>query len=162
VERNGYNGAQWQKVLSHTGGRELITVLDISDMQTTNTTSDGVSSPQRQSHVPCFWEHGEPRNPDQVGAELYAWWSTTLISHNCSYRTLSLHQTKHSYDEKVVVAKGTTDPAHAIRQIDVHRIPLNEVYNRFSTSPTQGLETAAVQRAAKSSLQSPSRCSASP
>jgi sodium/potassium-transporting ATPase subunit alpha len=26
----------------------------------------------------------------------------------------------------------------------VHRIPLNEVYNRFATSPTQGLETAAV------------------
>jgi sodium/potassium-transporting ATPase subunit alpha len=36
--------------------------------------------------------------------------------------------------------------ADAVRQIDVHRIPLEEVYTRFSTSPTVGLEAAAIQR----------------
>jgi sodium/potassium-transporting ATPase subunit alpha len=38
------------------------------------------------------------------------------------------------------------DKADAIRQIDVHTIPVDLVYQRFSTSPTQGLETPAVAR----------------
>jgi sodium/potassium-transporting ATPase subunit alpha len=44
---------------------------------------------------------------------------------------------------------GKADPASVIRQIDVHLLPTNEVFTRFSTSPTVGLETAAVQRRAR-------------
>jgi sodium/potassium-transporting ATPase subunit alpha len=66
----------------------------------------------------------------------------------CSYRTLSLHQTKHDYDDKKTSSK-VADPAAAIRDIDVHKLPLTDVFNRFSTSPTQGLEDTAVQRRAE-------------
>jgi sodium/potassium-transporting ATPase subunit alpha len=38
------------------------------------------------------------------------------------------------------------DPAFAIRQIDVHLITPEAVFTRFSTSPSLGLETAAVER----------------
>jgi len=79
--------------------------------------------------------------------------STRLWQHvsycTSSYRTLSLHQTKHEHDEHILAVKAPTDPAAAIRQIDIHKIPVNEVYTRFSTSPTQGLESAAVLRSAK-------------
>ena len=54
------------------------------------------------------------------------------------YRTLSIH-----VEEKI---KSTPDKAEAIRQIDVHTIPADLVYQRFSTSPTLGLETPAVDR----------------
>ena len=46
-------------------------------------------------------------------------------------------------EEKI---KQTPDKAEAIRQIDVHNIPVDLVYQRFSTSPTLGLETPAVNR----------------
>ena len=46
-------------------------------------------------------------------------------------------------EEKI---KQTPDKAEAIRQIDVHNIPVDLVYQRFSTSPTLGLETPAVDR----------------
>jgi sodium/potassium-transporting ATPase subunit alpha len=75
-----------------------------------------------------------------------------LHSHNqlaSSYRTLSLHQTKHDHDEKQPQSKGKVDPATAIRDIDVHKISVNDVYTRFSTSPTRGLEDGAVQRLSK-------------
>lgn len=50
--------------------------------------------------------------------------------------------------QKQTVAK-TADPASAIRQIDVHRLPVEEVYTRYSTSPVVGLDTDAVHRRAK-------------
>ena len=43
-------------------------------------------------------------------------------------------------------SKTTPDKADAIRQIDVHTIPVDLVYQRFSTSPTIGLESPAVAR----------------
>lgn len=42
-----------------------------------------------------------------------------------------------------------TNPAGAIRQIDVHTIPVDDVFTRYSTSPTVGLESAAVERRTK-------------
>jgi sodium/potassium-transporting ATPase subunit alpha len=66
-----------------------------------------------------------------------------------SYRTLSLHQTIHDDGQQKVAVQAASDPATAIRQIDAHKIPVNEVYTRFSTSPALGLERAAVQRLAK-------------
>jgi len=41
------------------------------------------------------------------------------------------------------------DPADVIRQIDVHTVPVDVVYQRFSTSPTLGLESPAVERLTK-------------
>ena len=54
------------------------------------------------------------------------------------YRMLSIH-----VEEK---SKTTPDKADAIRQIDVYTIPVDLVYQRFSTSPTIGLESPAVAR----------------
>ncbi|TFK84922.1 calcium ATPase transmembrane domain M-containing protein [Polyporus arcularius HHB13444] len=66
------------------------------------------------------------------------------------YRTLSIH-VDSIVDQKQKQPGGskTTDPASAIRQIDVHRLTVDEVYTRFSTSPTVGLENDAVQRRSK-------------
>ena len=63
------------------------------------------------------------------------------------YRTLSIR-----VDEKVAShgkSKKPTDPADAIAAIDTHLIPTEEVYVRYSTSPTVGLELAAVERRLK-------------
>lgn len=43
----------------------------------------------------------------------------------------------------------TADPAAALRQIDVHGLSVDEVYTRFSTSPTLGLENDAIERRSK-------------
>ncbi len=66
------------------------------------------------------------------------------------YRTLSIH-VDSIVDQKQNQSGGSklTDPASAIRQIDVHRLTVDEVYTRFSTSPTVGLENDAVQRRSK-------------
>jgi sodium/potassium-transporting ATPase subunit alpha len=45
--------------------------------------------------------------------------------------------------------KNATDPASGIREIDVHLLPKDEVFARFSSSPTLGLEAAAVDRRSK-------------
>lgn len=45
--------------------------------------------------------------------------------------------------------KTAADPASAIRQIDVHLLAPDQIYTRFSTSPTLGLEDVAVQRRSK-------------
>jgi sodium/potassium-transporting ATPase subunit alpha len=67
-----------------------------------------------------------------------------------SYRTLSIHQTKHEHDEKKPASsKGKSDPAAAVREIDAHKLSVNDVFTRFSTSPSQGLESSAVQRLSK-------------
>ena len=66
------------------------------------------------------------------------------------YRTLSIHADslqKEKGDPKK--AANAADPASAIRQIDVHRLATEEVFTRFSTSPTVGLEDSAVQRRSK-------------
>jgi len=43
-------------------------------------------------------------------------------------------------------SNATQDKVDAIRQIDVHTLPVDSVYQRFSTSPTLGLESVAVAR----------------
>ncbi|KDQ61520.1 hypothetical protein JAAARDRAFT_30968 [Jaapia argillacea MUCL 33604] len=64
------------------------------------------------------------------------------------YRTLSIHvDTIH--DEKQPANNRAADPASAIRQIDVHLLTPDDVFARFSTSPTVGLEYVAVQRRLK-------------
>ncbi|KAG8215444.1 hypothetical protein J3R82DRAFT_9058 [Butyriboletus roseoflavus] len=62
------------------------------------------------------------------------------------YRTLSVR-----VDEKDLPAKPKAggDPADAIASIDVHLISPEEVYTRYSTHPTHGLDNAAVQRKLK-------------
>lgn len=55
------------------------------------------------------------------------------------YRTLSVHVEEKS-------SKSTPDKVNAIRHIDVHTFPVDLVYQRFSTSPTLGLESPAVAR----------------
>ena len=44
------------------------------------------------------------------------------------------------------VEEQSSDRADAIRQIDVHTLPVDTVYQRYSTSPIIGLETPAVAR----------------
>jgi sodium/potassium-transporting ATPase subunit alpha len=61
-----------------------------------------------------------------------------------SYRTLSIHQTIQPENE--VGPLGVADAAAAIRGLDIHKIPVNDVFIRFSTSPSQGLEAEAIQR----------------
>lgn len=51
--------------------------------------------------------------------------------------------------QKQVGGSKATDPSSAIRQIDVHRLAVDEVYTRFSTSPIIGLESDAVHRRGK-------------
>jgi sodium/potassium-transporting ATPase subunit alpha len=45
--------------------------------------------------------------------------------------------------------RAAVDPASAIRQIDVHLLTPEQIFTRFSASPTLGLEDAAVQRRSK-------------
>ncbi|KAH9848973.1 calcium ATPase transmembrane domain M-containing protein [Lenzites betulinus] len=66
------------------------------------------------------------------------------------YRTLSLHVDSYVEGKSKPAEVQTADPASALRQIDVHQIPVQEVYARFSTSPTLGLESDAVERRSKS------------
>ncbi|KAI8985775.1 E1-E2 ATPase-domain-containing protein [Trametes punicea] len=66
------------------------------------------------------------------------------------YRTLSIHaDSLQKEKEDAKKAANSADPASAIRQIDVHRLAIEEVFTRFSTSPTVGLEDTAVQRRSK-------------
>ena len=44
------------------------------------------------------------------------------------------------------VEEEKSGKADAIRQIDVHTLPVDTVYQRFSTSPLIGLESPAVTR----------------
>ena len=59
------------------------------------------------------------------------------------YRTLSVHVEEKS-------SKATPDKVDAIRQIDVHTLSVDLVYQRFSTSPTLGLESPAIARLTQS------------
>ena len=65
------------------------------------------------------------------------------------YRTLSIHVDTMTEEKQKASAAKSADPASAIRQIDVHRISVDDVYTRFSTSPVVGLEGDAVQRRIK-------------
>lgn len=67
-----------------------------------------------------------------------------------SYRTLSIH-VNTLQDEKAVPPppENPKDPATALRQIDVHELSVDQVFTRYSTSPTVGLEAPAVQRKSK-------------
>ncbi|KAI0687707.1 calcium ATPase transmembrane domain M-containing protein [Cytidiella melzeri] len=68
------------------------------------------------------------------------------------YRTLSIH-VENTKDEKVFLSRGkkdvATDPATAIRNIDVHQLNVDEVYRRYSIAPQVGLEASSVARKAK-------------
>ncbi|KAG2140832.1 hypothetical protein BD769DRAFT_1693257 [Suillus cothurnatus] len=48
--------------------------------------------------------------------------------------------------EKQTTLKSLPDPADAIGNIDAHLLSVDEVYTRYSTHPTIGLELAAVRR----------------
>jgi sodium/potassium-transporting ATPase subunit alpha len=65
-----------------------------------------------------------------------------------SYRTLSMH-VETTEQKGAAASKRAADPASAIRQIDIHLVPKHDVFTRFSTSPTLGLETDVLQRRAK-------------
>ncbi|KIK38617.1 hypothetical protein CY34DRAFT_809174 [Suillus luteus UH-Slu-Lm8-n1] len=59
-----------------------------------------------------------------------------------AYRTLSVRA-----DEKQTTSsKSPRDPADAVSSIDVHLLSVEEVYTRYSSHPTVGLELAAVRR----------------
>ncbi|KAG1750393.1 uncharacterized protein EDB91DRAFT_686824 [Suillus paluster] len=58
-----------------------------------------------------------------------------------AYRTLSVR-----VEERQTTPKSPTDPADAIASIDVHLLSVGEVYTRYSSHPTVGLELAAVRR----------------
>lgn len=62
------------------------------------------------------------------------------------YRTLSVRVEERDLPAK---PKANADPADAIAAIDVYLIDVEDVYTRYSTHPTHGLEGAAVQRKAK-------------
>ncbi|TFK65892.1 calcium ATPase transmembrane domain M-containing protein [Pluteus cervinus] len=64
-----------------------------------------------------------------------------------NYRTLSVHQTIQP--EIGVVPPKVAEPADALRSLDIHKIPVNDIFTRYSTSPTLGLETSAVNRLSK-------------
>ncbi|KZT07880.1 calcium ATPase transmembrane domain M-containing protein [Laetiporus sulphureus 93-53] len=66
------------------------------------------------------------------------------------YRTLSIHvnATRDEKQHPPAKSKGAADPETTIRQINVHMLPVDEIYSRYSTSPTVGLDSAAVQRRA--------------
>lgn len=62
------------------------------------------------------------------------------------YRTLSIRVEEKDLPAK---PKASTDPADAIAAIDVHLITVEDVFTRYSTHPTHGLEAAAVLRKEK-------------
>lgn len=57
------------------------------------------------------------------------------------YRTLSVR-----VEENKATSKSPLDPADAIASIDAHLLSVDEVYTRYSSHPTVGLELAAVRR----------------
>ncbi|KAF8232134.1 calcium ATPase [Tricholoma matsutake] len=63
------------------------------------------------------------------------------------FRTLSLKA--ETLEAKTAPAKRNVDPHSLIGQIDIHLAPTNDVFTRFGTSPSIGLESAAVQRRSK-------------
>jgi len=65
--------------------------------------------------------------------------SLTLLTSR--YRTLSIR-----VEERQRIPKFTPDPADAIARIDVHLLSVDEVYARYSSHPTIGLEIAVVRR----------------
>lgn len=65
------------------------------------------------------------------------------------YRTLSMRADTLPKEKVVKTAAAATDPAAGIRQIDVHTLTVEAVYTRFSTSPSIGLESEAVERRVK-------------
>ncbi|KAL4065657.1 hypothetical protein V8B97DRAFT_2105594 [Scleroderma yunnanense] len=62
------------------------------------------------------------------------------------YRTLSIRVEERDLPAK---PKPSADPADAIAAIDVHLITVEDVYMRYSTHPTHGLDGAAVLRREK-------------
>ncbi|KAG1894549.1 uncharacterized protein F5891DRAFT_1195114 [Suillus fuscotomentosus] len=59
-----------------------------------------------------------------------------------AYRTLSVRVEENTK----ATSKSPLDPADAIASIDAHLLSVDEVYTRYSSHPTVGLELAAVRR----------------
>ncbi|KAG1740586.1 hypothetical protein EDB19DRAFT_1707719 [Suillus lakei] len=59
-----------------------------------------------------------------------------------AYRTLS----GRVEEKQTATSKSPPDPADAIASIDAHLLSVEEVYTRYSSHPTVGLELAAVRR----------------
>jgi len=70
--------------------------------------------------------------------------TTTLNLIFYSYRTLSVHQTIQPGNQ--AIPPNIAAAADAIRGLDIHVLSVNDVFLRLSTSPTQGLEGAAIER----------------
>ncbi|KAG1821972.1 uncharacterized protein BJ212DRAFT_1297237 [Suillus subaureus] len=64
-----------------------------------------------------------------------AWYIADLTTNR--YRTLPGH-----VEEKQTTSKSSPDPADIIGSIDAHLLSIDEVYNRYSSHPTVGLELA--------------------
>ncbi|KAG2039128.1 hypothetical protein BDR03DRAFT_894591 [Suillus americanus] len=60
-----------------------------------------------------------------------------------AYRTLSVRAEEK---QSRTTSKSPPDPADAIASIDAHLLSVDEVYTRYSSHPTVGLESAAVRR----------------
>ncbi|RKO83014.1 E1-E2 ATPase-domain-containing protein [Blyttiomyces helicus] len=61
------------------------------------------------------------------------------------YRTLSLHVDRPATNKKKR-GNGKVDPTEDISDINVHLLRVEDVFTRYSTHPTLGLESAALER----------------
>ena len=85
------------------------------------------------------WSISRPANSVfAISFSPHYWFSNFFFTR---YRTLSIH-----VEEKSSRATPDKLEADSIRQIDVHTIPVDLVYQRFSTSSTLGLDSSSVAR----------------
>jgi hypothetical protein len=97
----------------------------------------------------CAAQRRHSGRSDQVNP-IYSSYKTasfhsTLLS---SFRTLSIHVNDGLRRDFKSSKRTGVAPVAAIRAIDIHNAEMSEVFTRFSTSPTLGLEPAAVLRRA--------------
>ena len=81
-----------------------------------------------------------------TGASILQRTGTNASDLQVSFRTLSIRGDEAAVPDKKT--KAPVDPAKAIRDIDVHLLKKDDVFVKFSTHPTIGLEDAAVKRKA--------------
>jgi sodium/potassium-transporting ATPase subunit alpha len=64
----------------------------------------------------------------------------------CRFRTLFLHADD---GEEKRTSRRSADPNSIIGQIDIHLVPANQVFTRFGTSMTIGLEGSVIEARAR-------------
>ena len=92
----------------------------------------GYSSGSMTSHQPSNNGPSHNLQIQYLQSVSHYWFSKLFFFFHPRYRTLSIHLEEKS-------SKATPGDTDAVRQIDVHTIPIDLVYKRFSTSPTLGL-----------------------